>query len=267
MLRAPTIGSRRDCLDDDVHYRDPEAFMQHCSINGTYTSFEKECADRSQSDLLPAAEGRFAAVMTQSQTRYALSFTSGGLLVREGIMVATLYLTTLDWGVTRRSLVEKNLLQARTSSSSVRLTRETIQRISTLDDNELQLFTCLSPTEQRHLMWVATCRRYNFIGEFAEEVLRERFLLMKNYICAGDFDRFLTGKSLWHPELDELKPSTAQKLRQTLFRMLHEAGLRTSEGEIVPAVLSTRVAETLGRRTPSDLRFFPTTQFTTEVQP
>ncbi|MEI2834971.1 MAG: BrxA family protein [Acidimicrobiia bacterium] len=27
-------------------------------------------------------------------------------------------------------------------------------------------------------MWVATCRQYCFIAEFAEEVLREKFLLL-----------------------------------------------------------------------------------------
>jgi hypothetical protein len=27
-------------------------------------------------------------------------------------------------------------------------------------------------------MWAATCRRYNLIGKFAEEVLRERCLIL-----------------------------------------------------------------------------------------
>ena len=206
----------------------------------------------------------------QSRSRFALSFTSGGLLVREGEVIAEVYLDTRDWNATRTRIVENNLLQARTSSSSLRITRETIQRLSVLSDSELELFTDASPTEQRHLMWVAVCRRYDFIGDFAEEVLRERFLLMSPRLSIDDFDRFLTGKSLWHPELDDLKPSTRQKLRQTLFRMLREAGLRSSEGEILPAVLSDRVAEVMKRRAPSDLRFFPMTvpiaQFNNEVQ-
>lgn len=204
------------------------------------------------------------------QSRFALSFTSGGLLTREGEVVAEVYLATRDWNRTRVRVIDNNLLQARTSSSNLRITRETIQRLSVLSDSELELLSDASPTEQRHLMWAAACRRYDFIGEFAEEVLRERFLLMSPRLSIDDFDRFLIGKSLWHPELDELKPSTSQKLRQTLFRMLHEAGLRTSDGEIVPAVLSDRVAEVMERRAPSDLRFFPTTnpitQFNNEVQ-
>lgn len=199
-----------------------------------------------------------------SRSRYALSFTSGGLLAREGEVVAGVYLATRDWNATRARVTETNLLQARTSSSSTRVARETVQRISVLSDSELELLTQASNTEQRHLMWAAACRRYDLIGDFAEEVLRERFLLMTPTLSFDDFERFLTGKSLWHSELDELKPSTSQKLRQNLFRMLHEAGLRTPDGEIVPTVLSARVAEALDRRAPSDLRFFPTTTAITE---
>lgn len=195
----------------------------------------------------------------EAQSRYALSFTSGGLLAREGEAVAAIYLDSRDWQTTRAHVVDGNLLQARTISSLVRLARETVQRLEALGDDEIELLVAGSPTEQHHLMWTAACRRYTLIGDFAEAVLRERFLLMKPTLDTDDFDRFITGKSLWHPELDELKASTRQKLRQTLFRMLREAGLRTDAGDIVPAMMSERVTEMLDRRMPTDLRFFPTT--------
>ncbi|GAA1511049.1 hypothetical protein BJ978_001563 [Agromyces terreus] len=191
--------------------------------------------------------------------RYALSFTSGGLLVREADVIVSEYLRMRDWAAVRQVVVERNLLQARTNSSSVRVTRETIQRLGALDDAELEILADASFTERCHLMWAAACRRYDLIGDFAEEVLRERFLLMTPTVDAKDFDRFMAGKSLWHPELDELKPSTREKLRQTIFRMLHEAGLRTEAGAIIPALISERVQGVLAAREPSDIRFFPTT--------
>lgn len=195
----------------------------------------------------------------ETQSRYALSFTSGALLAREGQVVAAVYLDSRDWKATRARVVDGNLLQARTTSSLIRLARETVQRLAALGDDEIELLAEGSPTEQHHLMWAAACRRYALIGDFAEEVLRERFLLMTPTLDLEDFERFITGKSLWHPELEGLKPSTRQKLRQTLLQMLGEAGLRTDAGDIVPAVMSERVAEVLDRRTPSDIRYFPTT--------
>ena len=206
------------------------------------------------------------AITTDAQGRYALSFTSGGLLLREADVFASVYLRERDWGSVRQVAIEGNLLQARTSSSSVRMTRETIQRLSVLDDAELELLADSSLTERCHLMWVAACRRYELIGDFAGEVLRERFLLLTPTLGIDDFDRFITGKSLWHPELDELRPSTRTKLRQNVFRMLHEAGLYSEGGDIVSAVLSERVLEALAARTPSDIRFLPT-NLPSEVSP
>lgn len=193
--------------------------------------------------------------------RYALSFTTGGLLLREASRAAEIYLQLGNWDAVSQAVREGNLLQARTSSSSARVVRETLQRLRTLSDEEVLLISEGSPTEARHLMWAAVCRKYALIAEFAEEVVRERFLLLRPVLTGDDFDQFVLGKSLWHPELDEIRPSTARKLRQNTFRMLREAGLHSNAGDITPAMLSGRISDALNERTPSDIRFFPTTTF------
>jgi hypothetical protein len=195
---------------------------------------------------------------TESHQRYLLSFTSGGLLIREADVIVSEYLRVQDWATVRQFVIKQNLLQARTTSTNDRMARETIQRLCVFEDEELRLFAESSLTERCHLMWAAACRRFSLVGEFAEEVARERFLLMTPTLGLEDFDRFMTRKSLWHNELDELKPSTRARLRQNLFQMLHEAGLLSEHGDIIPAVLSGRVYETLAMRRPSDVRFFPT---------
>lgn len=197
------------------------------------------------------------AIPTQ---RYSLSFTTGALLEREGALLAPHFLRRRDWRQVRDDAVSANLLQARTHSSGVRLAREVAQRLAVLTDDELDLLMDATATERGQLMWVAACRRYAFIGEFAEEVVRERFLLLTPTLAYDDFDAFVRGKALWHPELEELKESTLKKLRAVVFRMLAQAGLLTDEGKLVPAVLSGRLVDVLDAREPSDLQFFPTTQ-------
>jgi hypothetical protein len=110
------------------------------------------------------------------------------------------------------------------------------------------------------LMWAAACRRYEFVGEFAEEVLRERFLLLASTLEYQDFDSFVRAKALWHEELVDIKDSTLRKLRSNLFKMLREAELLSSAGDIMPAMLSERVATALSTGSPSDLRFFTVQQ-------
>lgn len=191
-------------------------------------------------------------------SRYALSFTSGALLSREAVVAAPIYLRVHDWSRVRELIEEENLLQSRTRSSGFRLAREVAQRLSVLTEDEIELLIDATPSERGHLMWAAACRRYDLIGEFAEEVVRERFLILAPTLGHDDFDSFVRGKALWHEELADLKDSTLRKLRSTVFRMLVEAGHLTDNGHILQAVLSTRVADALTSRTPSDIRFFPT---------
>jgi hypothetical protein len=189
--------------------------------------------------------------------RYALSFTSGALLMSEALTAAPIYLREHDWARVRGLIAEDNLLQSRTVATGQRRAREVVQRLAVLTDDELELLVDATTSERGHLLWAAACRRYALIAEFAEEVLHERFLLLTTTLDHGQFDSFLRSKALWHEEVADLKESTVAKLRSNVFRMLIEAGLLSEDGRILPAVLSTRVSERLSTRTPSDIRFFP----------
>lgn len=189
--------------------------------------------------------------------RYALSFTTGGLLAREAALLAPAYLKHRDWEQVRNLAVENNLLQTRTRSTGVRLVRETVKRLSALSDSEVELLEEATASENGYLMWAAACRRYELIGEFAEEVLRERFLLLASRVEYADFDSFVRTRAVWHDELAEIRDSTLQKLRSNVFKMLREAELLSKDWRIIPAVPSGRVATVLGAGTPNDLRFFP----------
>lgn len=197
-------------------------------------------------------------MMTDESQRYALSFTTGALLTREASAAVPIYLRENDWTKVRSVLEEDNLLQARTRSAGVRRAREVVQRLAVLSDDEIELLIHATPTERGYLMWAAACRRYDLIGEFAEEVLRERFLTLAGTVFYEDYDSFYRVKAMWHNELDEVTDPSYKKLRQVVFRMMLEAGLLDAHGRIEPALLSSRLAERLNERTPSDIRFFPT---------
>ena len=190
--------------------------------------------------------------------RYALSFTTGGLLAREAAVLAPFYTEHRDWAKVRDLAVKENLLQARTHSTGVRRVRETVNRLAVLADREVESLAEITASERGHLMWAAACRRYDLIGAFAEEVLRGRFLTLAGTVTHEDYDAFYRAKAMWHDELDEVTELSYKKLRQVLFRMMVEAGILSMQGAIEPALLSTRIAEWLTERTPSDIRFFPT---------
>lgn len=191
-------------------------------------------------------------------SRYRLSFSAGGLFSSESVVAAPLFLQSRDWRAVRSAIDADNLLQERTVASGRRLSRELVQRLAELTDEEIDLLLDGTAEERGHLMWTAACRRYELVGEFAEEVVRERFLLLTPTLLPEHFESFVRAKSMWHDELQALTDSTMRKLRTTVYLMLREAGLLSESGAILPCVFSPRVAQVLQQRTPSDVRFFPT---------
>jgi len=163
-------------------------------------------------------------------------------------MVAELFLRKRDWFLTREQVRSENLLQVRTAAAALRISKEVVARLELLTIPELECIVDGSIRERGYLLWSATCRRYEFIREFAVEVLREYFITLRQELHLKDFDAFFNGKALWHEELDNIAPSTQSKLRQNLFRMLREADLISIQNIIQPAMLTPRIAELLAVR-------------------
>lgn len=189
--------------------------------------------------------------------RLSMSFTTGSLFHKESITLATLYLPLGNWKAVREKVIAENLLQARTMNTLKRVSREVISRLKTLSANELELLVETNPQEQGYLLWLAVCRRYQFIADFAVEVLRERYITLKTDLGLEDFDSFFNRKSEWHAELDEIRPATRNKLRQVLFKMLREADLLTKENMINAAMLSPDLLAAISRDNRMDIMYFP----------
>lgn len=189
--------------------------------------------------------------------RYRLSFTTGGLFLQEAPGITERYLALRDWSQTRSQVLKENLLQVRTEAAAIRISSELIARLDLLEPDELEELAIGSTRDRGYLLWVAACRRYAIIHDFAIEVLREHYLLLRRQLSYGDYDAFYNAKALWHTELDEIAQSTAHKLRQNLFRMLREADLISAQQHIQPAMLNPRLAQLLARRGRDELLVFP----------
>lgn len=191
------------------------------------------------------------------ESDYRMSFSTGGLFLRESVEVASLYQSSDGWVQVKQQARLGNTLQTRTTASSTRAIREVVLRLQTLSPAELDLLLDGSPQEQSQLLWVAICRTYPFIREFALEILREFYLTMRGELSYEDFDYFYNKKSDIHPDLDAISLSTRSKLRQVLFRMMREAGLLTAQSMILPALLTPRFIEVVAEQSTDDLRVFP----------
>jgi len=189
--------------------------------------------------------------------KYKLSFTAASLSISESIKIAEVYLSCKDWDETARIVKEQNLLQSRTGSRTVRVLRELTQRLENLSEEQLMLLVEGTLPEQKYLLWFAICKTYSFIQEFAIEILYEKFMSLNLEVTELDYDAFFNRKADWHEELDEIKTTTKDKLKQVAFRMLREAGLITESNVIIQAILSKRLIDVLNSDAPMSYQIFP----------
>ena len=186
-----------------------------------------------------------------------MSFGAGGLLINESVAVARQHRVGEDWESTMAAAQQGGAFPVRKANSARRLIREIINRLKRLSPDERALLIEGERTEQAALLWLAACRAYRFIGEFAVEVLNERFLSFRTDLTYDDFDTFLAAKEEWSPKLASLSASTRAKLRAVLFRMMREAEILSQDDRILGAMLSLRVVALIRADNSDQLRFFP----------
>ena len=126
--------------------------------------------------------------------RYSMSFTSGALLYRASLVIAELYAQLADWQAVRDRVLAGNLLQMRTNNASIRVCREVISRLKLLTPAELELLLGGLPDDQRYLLWLALCKRYRFIYDFAVEVIYENFCAWTCSLNRPSMIAFLTAR-------------------------------------------------------------------------
>ena len=190
-------------------------------------------------------------------TKYSMSFTTGALFRHESIKMATLYASHKQWEDVRNTVISENIIQARTTNTLKRVTNEIISRMKTLTEQELTFIVEASYTEQGYMLWLAICRRYAFIADFALDVVHNNFMSLKNVVQPEDYNVFFNKKAEWHGEIDDIAASTKRKLRQTLFQMMREANLLDKNNVLIPIVPSAQFKTILAAVPEREAMFFP----------
>ena len=189
-----------------------------------------------------------------------MSFTAGTLLYHESVKLAELYRDLEDWQIVKQKALDENLLQVRTQTAAKRVCREAVSRLKLLTEAELNLLLAGTRQEQNHVLWLAVCKRYRFIYDFAVEVLREKYFQLDLVLTGEDYEIFFNNKAEWHDELGALAESTREKLRQVVMKMLREADLLTEHGTINPAMLTPDFATTVYKDSKEYLAVFPASE-------
>ena len=187
-----------------------------------------------------------------------MSFSTGGLFLNESLEVARLHVEGEPWESTILRAMDEGTTSLPKSASNRRSLREISNRLLTLTAEERSYFLEEADrSDQQALLWIATCRAYRFVREFAVEVVRERYLSYQLELPLESFDILLAAKAEWDEGLARLSRSTQLKLRQIMFRMMREAGIISEDSRIQTAILSTYLKNMIEEQNPGELAVFP----------
>jgi hypothetical protein len=189
-----------------------------------------------------------------------MSFATGGLYVNESVIVAGLHRSRNPWRVTSIAAIQSGAFPVRKESSARRSIREITNRLRCLSSDEMEILLTGGRSEQTALLWLAACRAYRFIGEFAAQVVNEYYLSLRTEITYDDFDSFYAAKAEWSPKLSGLSALSRAKLRAVMFRMMREAEIISPTNHILGALLPPSIREMISQHNPEELRFFPGAQ-------
>ena len=159
----------------------------------------------------------------------------------------------------RQQAIEGNVLAIRTDSANRRVVAETTKRLSALTVRELAYLAGpdSSTSDREALMWIAMCRYYAIVGEFAVEVLKKHYLVGNLHLDFDDYARFIANKATWHPELETISEGTAKKLRSNLFKAMAEAHLFDKNSDTVVSFLPSPSLTDILMKRPDSFGFFP----------
>jgi len=188
---------------------------------------------------------------------YKMSYLLGGLYYNESIMINQFLDELKETQNLKHEIVKQNLLKTKKERTAKRMASEIIPRILSLTEVEREILKTGSREEKKHILWLACCKTYRFIREFARDILHEYTITARKTITYTDYEAFYNNKADSSEKLEALKESTRKKLREVLFKMMKEAELINSDKEITPVMVSTRVRQAIKRDDPEFLLIYP----------
>ncbi len=151
---------------------------------------------------------------------YSAAFTAGALLHQESVQVIAAVQEHGDL-----QAADPDVLTANSKRARERKTREVVRRLQQMERSVWRDFLDDSVAEQKMTLYYGVLKTYRLLFDFHMDVVLPRWRSLDRRITPHDARRFLERRADQHPELDTWSPSTWQKVRQVMLKMLSESGL------------------------------------------
>ena len=182
--------------------------------------------------------------MKQINIHYKANITAGALLIPESRKIADLMLKNISKEEWKHEIEEKNILQRLSVSSSKRIASFIRARLGLMTSDLWAMVRDGDATLSTQANFAAAIKHCRLLGDYLDIVIREQFKKMENSLPLALWDEFIVLCEQNDPLMEQFPPSTAQKMRSNIHKILIEVGYlsdpykrKLRKIEIVPDVI------------------------------
>ncbi len=193
-----------------------------------------------------------------SNRKYKFSFTAAGSLIAETLTIARYQYQCKDWVITKREVIEQNLLLKDKKATALRQYSEIELRLKTLTKNEIILLCTGSMEDVKAMIWLSIIKTYSFIEDLFTSTVLVNYKDHKPFISDGDYVLFWESVKNTSNEIQSLSDSSTKKIKQVVFKMLFDLGFidSTKTRRITRPSLTVATEITLAQDSPNLLKLF-----------
>lgn len=180
-----------------------------------------------------------------SRSKYKADIAGGSLKLPESRIVAGLLLDDVTKEEWRRAIEDENILQKRSPGTAARQASLLRARLETMTPDLWRLVRDGSKETATHSLLAAAVKHSPLFAEFLNRVVRERFRAFQNDLPRKLWNEYVEHLRDEDPAMPVWNDATANKLGDSVFQILKEAGFitdtrtyRLQPVQIAPAVLT-----------------------------
>jgi hypothetical protein len=159
-----------------------------------------------------------------SKARYIANITAGALLVPESKKIADLMLRNISKEEWKNKIEEENILQRLSLSSSKRIAAFIKSRLQLMTPELWQMIRDGDTKLSTQANFAAAVKHCKLLGDYLDLIIREQFKKMEDTLPLPLWDNFIVMCEKSDPYMEKFPPSTAQKIRSNIHKILVEAG-------------------------------------------
>ena len=176
---------------------------------------------------------------TDDSPIYSATITAGSLLIHESQKTASLLLSGLTEQQIKKKVIDENLYQCRSQSSSIRRCRLILDRLTSMNREILPMTTEGDYILSTQSLLACAVKHSRLLGDFMLRIIGPRIRIIDDRLSNRDWIKFLESCELIDPHVKEFTESTRKKLKQIIFRILVEA--KYLESQKLPKLTPVRI--------------------------